>query len=83
MITTLEMHPSNESAMALYKNHGFAQIPGSKGIARHFFRGDNRIPARIRLQVGGADAVRLERRDEAAGPGAVAVPAAVAAAPSS
>lgn len=63
MRTVLETHPSNAPAMALYTHKGFHQVPGNKGIVRHFFRGDQRIPSSIRLKVGGSDAVRLERFD--------------------
>lgn len=61
--TFLEVHPTNTSGINLYKSRGFAQVEGSKGIVKHYFRGDNRIPNHIRVKVGGADAIRLERFD--------------------
>lgn len=63
MRTVLEMHPSNEAAMQLYKKRNFNQVPGNKGTVKHFFRGDQRIPSSIRLRVGGSDAIRMERFD--------------------
>lgn len=63
MRTVLEMHPSNQAAMQLYKKRNFNQISGNKGTVRHFFRGDQRIPSSIRLRVGGSDAIRMERFD--------------------
>jgi ribosomal protein S18 acetylase RimI-like enzyme len=63
MRTFLEVHPSNKSAVALYHSRNFRQVEGSKGVVKHYFRGDNRIPNFIRVQVGGSDAIRLERFD--------------------
>lgn len=63
MRTFLEVHPSNESALGLYESRGFHRIQGRKGVVKGFYRGDARIPASVRLQVGGADAIRLERLD--------------------
>lgn len=63
MRTVLEMHPSNTAAMQLYRSRNFRQVPGSKGVIKHFFRGDQRIPSSVRLKVGGSDGIRMERID--------------------
>jgi ribosomal protein S18 acetylase RimI-like enzyme len=63
MRTFMEVHPSNASAIALYKSRNFHQVEGSRGVVKHYFRGDNRIPNAIRVKVGGSDAIRLERFD--------------------
>lgn len=63
MRTFLEVHPSNSAALGLYETRGFKKIQGRKGVIKGFYRGDARIPASVRLQVGGADAIRLERLD--------------------
>lgn len=63
MRTVLEMHPSNQAAKQLYQKRNFNQVAGNKGIVKHFFRGDQRIPSSIRLRVGGSDAIRMERFD--------------------
>ncbi|UZJ53270.1 hypothetical protein CBS101457_002590 [Exobasidium rhododendri] len=63
MRTFLEVHPTNRTAIALYESRNFHRVPGSKGVIKHYFRGDNRIPTSIRVQVGGSDAIRLERFD--------------------
>lgn len=61
--TFLEVHPTNTQAIDLYKSRNFSQVEGSKGVVKHYFRGDNRIPNHIRVKVGGSDAIRLERFD--------------------
>lgn len=63
MRTVLEMHPSNTAAMQLYQARHFRQVPGNKGVIKHFFRGDQRIPNNIRVKIGGSDAIRMERID--------------------
>lgn len=63
MRTFLEVHPTNTLAIRLYQSRQFTKVEGSKGVVKHYFRGDNRIPNSIRVKVGGSDAIRLERFD--------------------
>ncbi|KDN40600.1 hypothetical protein K437DRAFT_258585 [Tilletiaria anomala UBC 951] len=57
----LEVHPSNSRAIELYLRKGFQQAAGSSGTKRGFYRGDERILPRIRLSVGGTDALVYEK----------------------
>ncbi len=58
----LEVHPSNTRAIDLYERKGFAKPDGSAGLKKGFYRGDDRIPAKIRLSRGGQDAFIYEKR---------------------
>ena len=57
----LEVHPSNTRAIELYERKGFTNPAGSSGVKKGFYRGDERIPSRIRLHPGGRDAWVFER----------------------
>ena len=57
----LEVHPSNKRAIELYERKGFTKPEGSSGVKKGFYRGDERIPSRIRLSVGGRDAYVYEK----------------------
>ena len=63
MRTFLEVHPINTAAIDLYHSRHFHRVEGPKGIVKHYYRGDPRIPDAVRVRVGGADAIRLERFD--------------------
>ncbi|PWN39856.1 hypothetical protein IE81DRAFT_256425 [Ceraceosorus guamensis] len=61
MHTTLEVHPANSGALALFQSRQFHRVEGARGTLPRYFQGDWRIPLEERQKIGGTDAWVLER----------------------